>query len=154
MENKPKIFLVLRIIGFVLLAVGITLIIVGAVQKVPSMGEPGWFGGETAKHGMIFGGVACCMFSCPMIIISFTTHISKTMIKTSRYIQEENKQDLTDLASTNADIVGDSITKTVRSIRKGFKDEKFCKYCGSQIDEDSKFCSQCGARLNDNQTNS
>ena len=29
--------------------------------------------------------------------------------------------------------------------------EKFCKYCGNQLEEESKFCTKCGKSIEDNQ---
>lgn len=84
------------------------------------------------------------MISSGLIISGFKTEIAKLHTRTTKYIQEENKQDLTDIASTTADIASDAITTTTKSIKKGLKDTKFCKHCGKEIDKDSKFCSECG----------
>ena len=74
----------------------------------------------------------------------FRPEITKMTTKSARYIQQENKEDLTGIANTTADIASGAITKTTRAIKKGIKDTKFCKHCGAEIDADSKFCNNCG----------
>ena len=78
------------------------------------------------------------------LALGFRPEIAKLKTKTAKYIQEENKDDLTDIASNTADITSDAITKTTKAIKKGINDTMFCKHCGSEIDADSKFCKKCG----------
>lgn len=145
MDNKkPKHFLIFKIIGFTMLAIGVILLITAFSIDVPDMSSSNWFEMESKKSGTIFGGVACCMVSVAFLVAGFRPEISKMMTKSAKYIQEENKEDLTDIASNTADIAGDAITKVTKSIKKGIKDTKFCKHCGEEIDKDSKFCSKCG----------
>lgn len=70
--------------------------------------------------------------------------LSKTMIGIQKDVQEENKESLTSIASTSADINSEAITKKAKAVKKGLKDTKFCKNCGKEIDADSNFCSKCG----------
>ena len=70
--------------------------------------------------------------------------LSKTMIGIQKDVQEENKDSLTSIASTSADINSEAITKKAKAVKKGLKDTKFCKNCGKEIDADSNFCSKCG----------
>ena len=56
----------------------------------------------------------------------------------------EKKGDLTDIADTGADIASGAIKKTVKAIKEGLKDTKFCKHCGAEIDANSVFCNKCG----------
>ena len=87
------------------------------------------------------------MFLAVICLVSgFSPEIAKLSTKTQKYIQEENKEDLTDIASAKADISGEAITKVSKSIKKGFKDTKYCKYCGAEIDADSSFCKECGKK--------
>ena len=66
-------------------------------------------------------------------------------IKATKYMMDENEEDLRSIANKNADISKESIETTVRAIKRGItEDEVFCKYCGKSIDSDSKFCKNCG----------
>lgn len=141
MAKKPKVYLVLKILGPCLIALGITMILLGAFV----FPEPFGFSGETTINFafltsgmfMIVGGVA-------MLGIGFTPEMQKTSIKTARYLQEETKEDLTQMADNSADIIDGAVKKTVKAVKEGLRDSKYCKHCGAQIDADSKFCSECG----------
>jgi len=135
-NKKPILFLILKIIGilgFIVAIIGITKVFSG-------------FGNFETNTFMTGGFMMCFGFfigvSCT--IAGFTPEIAKLRAKTTKYIQEENKQDLTDIATNTADITSDAITKTTKAIKKGMKDTKFCTQCGSEIDRDSKFCNECG----------
>lgn len=143
-SEKPALFLVLKIIGFCLLGIGVMLLIAGIATPSLDMGDSGWFEAESLKMGIISGGMFCIIPSIALIIAGFHPQISKTMIKTTKYIQEDNKQDLKDIANTSAEISEEAITRTVRAVKKGFQNTKFCRHCGTEILEDSKFCSKCG----------
>lgn len=167
MDNKkPKHFLVLKAIGFTLLAIGIILIISGILIDVPEMGEDNWFEMSSKKSGTIFGGVACCIISSAVLAAGFRPEISKMMTRSAKYIQEENKEDLKDIVGTTADIAGDAITKTTRAIKKGLQenkeDLKDIANISAEINEEAikksakavkdgfgnkKFCKHCGAEI-------
>ena len=138
--KKPLSFLILRIIGFCCLALallGIVLVIVGFGDF-----ETNNFmiGGFLTTFGL-FAGIACT-------VASFLPEISKTTIRTQKYIQNENKEDLTDLANTAAEINANAVTTISRAAAQGFTQENtvFCKECGAKIDADSKFCRHCGTK--------
>lgn len=135
-NRKPGHLAALKVIGFVAIAVAI----VGFVLSFTGFGnfENNNFmiGGFLATFGL-FIGIVC-------LVIGFKPEISKMSSKTTKYIQEENKDTLTDIASTSADINSEAITKTARAIKNGLKDTMFCKHCGAEIDRDSKFCNECG----------
>ena len=141
MENnnisKPKIFLKLRIIGFSLLGFG-------AVMAVIGLSLFGNFDSSFIGITLLSIGGFCIVPGIAMVFISFAPGINKTMIKTAKYIQEDNKEDLKDIASTEAEIKEAAITRTAKAVKNGFVDTKFCKHCGEEIDADSKFCSKCG----------
>lgn len=143
-NTKPKLYSILKIIGFSIMAVGLILLIVGLTTQSKSMGSAGWFESQSAKFGIIFGGVACLMIATFLIICGFSPEIAKTQIKTKKYIQDENKEDLKSIVDTGVEISKDAITETVKAVKKGIKDSKYCKHCGETIDADSKFCSKCG----------
>ena len=134
--KKPVVFLLMKIVGIV----GIALAIFGFVLSINGFGD---FESNNFMLGIfmppfgLFIGVSCSL-------IGFMPEIKKMQTKTLKYVQEENKDDLTEIANTTADIVDDAITQTAKAMKKGLTDTKFCKYCGKEIDADSKFCSHCG----------
>lgn len=135
-NNKPKHFLIFKILGIVFAVVAI------AGFDLAFNG----FGDFESNNFMIGGfmsmiGIFCAVF---FLLNGFKPEIAKLRTKSAKYIQEENKQDLTELASNTAEISSDAITKTTRAIKKGVKDTMFCKHCGAEIDADSKFCNSCG----------
>lgn len=135
-DKKPQHLLIFKIIGIF----GIILAVIGFAFIFTGFGD---FESNNFMLGIfmppfgLFIGVSCSL-------IGFMPEIKKMQTKTLKYVQEENKDDLTEIANTTADIVDDAITQTAKAMKKGLTDTKFCKYCGKEIDADSKFCSHCG----------
>ena len=151
MENekqvkKPKIFLVLKILASILIVAGIVLIIVGAVMGNPEMSSDGWFDAQTSRYGCIFGGVAAIMIGAGLLFAAFAPSIHKMNIKTKKYIIDQNKEDLQDISTQNAEIVSPGVTKVTKAVKEGLEEKKFCKECGAKIDADAKFCPTCGKK--------
>ena len=136
MSNKPTRFLIFKLVGFA----GVVVAIVGVVLVISG------FGDFESNNFMIGGFLTCIgiMAGVSGIVNGFGTEIAKARVQTARYIQEENKDDLTAIASNTAEIVSDAVTTTAGAVREGIKATKFCKYCGEKIDEDARFCSTCG----------
>ena len=135
-NNKPLIFLFLKIIGVVGIVVGIA----GAVISANGFGN-------FENNDFMIGGIMCCFgffIGFAGLMTGFIPEISKLGAKTTKYIQEENKDTFTDIANSSADINSEAITKTAKAVKKGLKDTMFCKHCGMEIDADSKFCNKCG----------
>ena len=128
--KEPKIFIILKLLSIAMFIGGVVATIVLYILE-PSI---------------IFIGIIVFVVSLPLLYVAFIPQIKRTVVKTKRYIQQSNKEDLTDINNASADIVSGAITKTVRSIKKGLKDTKFCKYCGVEIDADSNYCSKCGGK--------
>lgn len=100
-KNKlPTLFLVFRIIGFLLFTIGAVVLVLGLFQSVPEMGQNGWFDAESRRSGMIFGGLTCLMFGLGFTLASFTPALNRVGIKMTKYIAEQNKEDLEDLGAT------------------------------------------------------
>ena len=135
--ERPKHLKKFKVIG----VLGIITGVVGAIIAFTN------FGSFNVAMFML-GGFLCCFgffigFSC--LMIGFRPEVSKMAIKSAKYIQNENKDDLKDMASTTADIASDAITKTTKAFKNGlFEDTMYCKYCGALIDADSRFCNKCG----------
>ena len=135
-NNKPKYFIVFKIVGFI----GIILAIIGFILACKGFDDFEsnifFIGGLMATFGL-FIGVSC-------LVMGFRPEITKMSAKSIKYIQQENKEDLKDIISTTADIASEAVTKTTTAIKQGIEDTIFCKHCGAKIDFDSKFCKKCG----------
>lgn len=138
MNQKPKHLLVFKIVGIIGLLVsivGFVLVIIGFSDFDGSLFI---VGGAMLTFGLFIGG------SC--LTQGFKPAIAKMHVKTTKYIQEENKEDFTDMANTTADIINDAVVQTASAVKNGIKDSKYCKYCGKEIDADAIFCSRCGKK--------
>lgn len=135
-NNKPKYFIIFKIVGFI----GIILAITGFVLTFVGFGDfesnNFMIGGLMATFGLFIGVSG--------LVIGFRPEITKASTKSIKYIQQENKEDLKDIASTAVEITSEAITKTATAIKTGLDDKMFCKHCGEKIDSDSKFCNKCG----------
>lgn len=136
MDKKPLYFLTFKILG----CVGVVALICGIILAVSGFGD---FESNNFMIGtfVAVGGMALTMFG---MLIGFAPEMAKASAKTLKYIQEENKEDLTAIANNNAEIMRDAISTTASAIADGVKKTMFCKHCGAKIDADSKFCSSCG----------
>lgn len=156
----PKIFLILRFVALGLFVVGVTLIVLACT--VLSTEE--WHGTEPS-FGCLIPGVLCVFFAIPCTFIGLMPSINKVAIKTSKYIQESNKEDLTDLMSTGmgiginatsqainenkddirniadkgADIMSGPVETLSRSAGRGFRE--------GYATADTMFCKHCGATI-------
>lgn len=140
MKQKPKYLLIFKIVGFIGIALGVFGLILTFVG----------FGDFESNHFMIGGfltafGLFIGVFG---LVNGFKPEISKMSTQTSKYIQEQNKEDLTDMANTSVEIYEEAVTRMAGAVREGLTEETiYCKHCGAKIDADSKFCSQCGKEL-------
>lgn len=93
--------------------------------------------------GVIFIFVMLMIFSPKL-----RAKLMGTQIKATKYMIDENKDNLASIANTASDIATPNITKTVRAIKAGlkFQEQMYCKYCGAFIDSDSNFCKSCGKK--------
>ncbi len=140
MENKkPRHYIILKIVGFVFVAVAIA----GIVLTITGFGDfennNFMIGGFMTCFGL-FAGITCLMFG-------FSPEMSRLATKSAKYIQQQNKDDLTDISNTNAEIASGAVVKTAKAVKEGLKEEnKFCTHCGESIPNDAKFCSKCGEK--------
>lgn len=145
-QKEPKQFFVFRILGYISLIVGIILIVLGfGVFRIDyetySSGNPAFF-----APGIILFFISICF-----LIAGYEPQIQKMIVNRKKYIQQLNKDNLKDIANDKADIsmstmpkVSNAITEVTQAIKKGWKNTRFCKHCGAEIDNDSKFCKDCG----------
>ena len=146
-NNKlPKIYMVLKIIGFSLLILGIILLILSFV-----LFKEQTFDSNVSKMGLRFGGACSIIFSFVFNFIGFSPNIAKLQVKTKKYLINENKEDLTDISSVSGDIAEPHVKKITKAVKEQLTDEsgenkKYCKYCGKPIDSDAIFCDKCGKK--------
>ena len=134
--KKPIRFIILKIVGFV----GVAVLIAGIVLAINGFGD---FESNNFMIGT-FLAVAGVAIAGTCLVTGFGPEIAKARANTIRYIQEENKDDLSAIATNNAQIMSDAVKITADAVKDGIRATKFCKHCGEKIDEDSKFCSSCG----------
>lgn len=138
MENKkPKHYLVLKIVGFIFIAVAIAGIVLTCTM------------GDDMDMFKISGIMVCFGFFIGIVclVAGFHPEMAKLATKSAKYIQQQNKTDLTDISNTSAEINSNAITKTAKAVKKGLsEDTKFCVYCGEEIPESAVFCSKCGEK--------
>ena len=134
--KKPKHYLIFKILAGVFAVVTI----VGIVLSVQGFGdfETNHFmvGGFMCTFGL-FATVACAG-------IGFKPELAKLSVKSAKYIQQQNKEDLADMATTTAEIAKEAVTVTVEAVKEGLDESMYCKHCGKTIDRDSRFCKECG----------
>ena len=136
MSKKPLHFLIFKIVGVVGVAV-----LVFAFYLIAT-----GFGDFESNNFMIGGFMAAFGFVAGFagIMMGFGPEFKKMSVKTQKWTQEQNKEDLADIVTTQADINKQAITTTAKAVKDGLSNDKFCKHCGAQIDADSKFCKDCG----------
>ena len=137
-NQKPRHFLVFKFLGIACVVVTI----IGFVLTFTGFGN---FENNNFMIGSFmstFGLFLAIVF----LMIGFRPEIIKMSAKSAKYIQQQNKEDLSSIVNTSADIASEAITKTTQAIKKGIKDTMFCKHCGEEIDADSKFCNFCGRK--------
>ena len=137
-EKKPIIFLILKIVG----VLGIGLAVFGFVLAIKGFGD---FESNNFMIGAIITPFGF-MLGVGGLVIGFRPEITKASVKTAKYIQAENKEDLTQIATQSAEIASEAVTITAEAVKAGLEDKMFCKHCGAEIDSDSVFCNKCGGK--------
>ena len=134
--KKPIHYLIFKLLAGVFAIV----VVAGLVLAIQGFGDfesnNFMIGGMMSAFG-IFATVTCAM-------IGFKPEMAKMATKSAKYIQQQNKEDLSEIASTQAEIMKDAVETTAGAVKEGLADTKFCKHCGAKIDEDSRFCKECG----------
>lgn len=139
MNKKPIRFLILKILG----CLGVALFIFGLVLAIKGFGD---FESNNFMIGA-FISTFSLVLSVGCLVSGFKPEITKMTIKSSKYIQQENKEELKEIVNTTAEIAKDAVSTTSKAVKDGFTNDKhFCKYCGAQIDSDSIFCNKCGKK--------
>lgn len=71
-------------------------------------------------------------------------NIGDISINSKHKILTENKNKIKEITNIGKEALRDSIKNTLNTVKKSFKDNNYCKYCGKTIDIDSKYCKFCG----------
>ena len=129
-NKKPIIYLILKIVGFVLIGVGIAIIIVGTSIHIPGMGQDGWFEASSKSASIRFGGIACMMFGIFITITSFALSNHNKNVKTIEDLHTEVQDNM--LNQT------DATTK---------KPNTACSSCGAKNKRNATTCEYCGQDL-------
>ena len=140
-KKKPVLFLILKILAAIFLCVAIT----GIVFVITG------FGDFEHEWKFILGGILSGLgvfLTFTFAGIGFSPEISKLSVRMTKHIQEATKEDMADIATTQAEIQSEAVRTMASAAREGFENAegatKFCKHCGEKIDEDSRFCKVCG----------
>lgn len=134
--KKPLHYLFFKILAAVFALVAI----VGIVLSIKG------FGNFENNHFMI-GGIMTCfgLFAAfAFAVLGFRPEITKMSMKSAKYIQQQNKEDMQEIITTQAEMHKEAVAMTASAVKEGLADTKFCKHCGAKIDEDSRFCKECG----------
>ena len=139
MKKKPFIFMVFKLVGFI----GVIIFVIGAIKLFTGFGD---FENNNFMIGsfMMPIGLFLSVFG---FVQGFKPEITKQTLKTTKYIQEENKDELQQIITKNAEIHSEAITNTAKAVKSGLNETMYCKYCGEKIDIDSQFCKHCGNKL-------
>lgn len=67
-------------------------------------------------------------------------------IQATKYMIDDQKENIRDISSNLADASKEGIKTTTRAIKEGLTEDEtiYCKHCGASIDSDSTFCKKCG----------
>lgn len=71
-------------------------------------------------------------------------NIGDISINSKHKILTENKNKIKEITNIGEEALRDSIKNTLNTVKKSFKDNNYCKYCGKTIDVDSKYFKFCG----------
>lgn len=73
--------------------------------------------------------------------------INDIAYNTRKEVLDDNEDVIRGIVNKEADIESDAIRKKTKAFKDGLTDSKYCKYCGTSIDEDSLYCKKCGKKL-------
>lgn len=145
-QKKNLVWLIPLIIGCVIGIIGLIMVIQpgnNSVQKIPSVTSPDFFENATeAMHNssksfsLRTGGICLMFFGFVMVaLIGTLTTYSFTKAASAQ-------RKLFKAAGGITKTTFESINQRIR----GEKTRRYCRYCGSMIDEEKGACTGCGAK--------
>ena len=163
-KTIKKIRTILLIVGLLLLAGGVTLIVLGIVNT-DSYGAP-TFGFIAPGAFMVFFGVVGLIYTIILTLVGHQREIISYQASATMPVAGEIGEKVIDFADRNSEKVGNTIGNVVGGVKKGWRDgaateknvvcpkcqykndptDKFCGGCGEKL-EQKKHCTNCGAEL-------
>ena len=136
-QKMKKIFKTIIIIGVVLTLLGTVLAVLAFTTS------------KYVNEAMAIIGFCLISFGIPVILWGFVPKIERFNMQVRKHIQEENKDTLTSMANTSADIHSEAVGKIAKTIHNEInnKTSKFCQHCGAPVKPNQKFCKYCGNQL-------
>lgn len=136
----------LKILGFCMIPIGITLIALGCTVFAYHHFNHSWY--DWVPHlGAVIPGIFMCFLSIPLLVLGFKAPIDKIDEKLNSETIDNAGKTIGKAVNKTVDTVGPAIKKVVESVKHGFKPQIYCKYCGKSIDSDSQFCKHCSRQL-------
>lgn len=130
--NHEKTKRILKIIGPIILIIGISLALIAIVPFV--------FMQETDTFGLAFIAFPLIFIGSSLTAIGFHREIVK-------YGIDENKDNAKYMANYMMDGTRENVVRSANAIRDGYIKKSFCPYCGCENDSDASFCKECGKSL-------
>lgn len=134
-ENKikhEKVKKYLKIIGPILIGVGLIFAIIGFVDFFGSINS--W--GQPTKFWCLFLGIPLIGVGLMITLIAYQREVSRYMKNESAPIINETAEDIKPAVKTFAS-----------AVKSAKLDGCTCRECGAENEPDSNFCSECGAKL-------
>lgn len=116
-EKYNKVKKTLKIIGLIFICIGITLLIISFIIRVPNMSEEGWFEASKAKgllQGLSF--VFGIIIPLPMFFIAYGREIRAFQTQQNMPIAKEGVEKM----APTAGVVAKEITK---GVKEGLKED-------------------------------
>jgi len=135
---------VLRRIGWVMVAVGVPVALVGGVDFFRSLGG---HSGPPTLFWCLFVGLPLIAFGVRLLKLGYLGSIARYVASEAAPVAAET----TDYLAANTSGAVRTVTRAVASgLREGMagaQAARACGACGADNATDARFCNQCGARL-------
>lgn len=173
-ENRNKtIFKVLKIIGFIVVAIGAVLTIVGVILLAidfsgfaSNMGDMDKnnndfiseiFSVFVASAGLLFIGLSLDGIGGTILLIGFIPQFFKFSTKLNKHVISENKETLTDIQELNTDIVIGGTSKSINNNPEAVKTivgtiqdavgSNNAETQNNTNEKECKYCVKCGSKI-------
>jgi uncharacterized protein with PIN domain len=81
-------------------------------------------------------------------LTDIATNLGEVSINSSKNIIDRNEDKLRDISTKNAEINSKGVEIYAKAIKKGLSDEetKYCSSCGTLISKKANYCENCGEK--------